>query len=238
MIRINLIAGPRNISTALMYSFAQRGDTAVIDEPFYAFYLHTTGISHPGRDEILASQPNNERNVSQSILDNQDKPVLFIKNMAHHVELIEQTFLEEVVNIFLIRNPAQILASYAQVIDDVNLRDIGIEYQFTLFHRLQAQGKRPIIIDAAFVLENPPSVLQQVCERIGIPFSTKMLRWLPGPKPYDGVWARHWYANVHKSTGFEKQPTSNRPLPQRLRKLNDVAQYYYQAIAPFSVRPE
>lgn len=234
---INLIAGPRNISTALMYSFAQRNDTIVMDEPFYAFYLHTTGIHHPGKDEILDSQSTDARHVAHSILENGTMPVVFVKNMAHHLELIDQSFLDKVTNVFLIRNPAQILASYVQVIEDISLRDIGIEYQFNLFHRLRAQGKDPIVLDSGHVLENPSSVLHQVCERIGIPFYDEMVHWPAGSKPYDGVWARYWYTNVHQSTGFAPQPTSDRPLPQHLHPLNEMAQYYYRAIAPFSVRP-
>ena len=237
MTRLNLIAGPRNISTALMYSFAQRTDTAVLDEPFYACYLHITGLNHPGKDEVLKSQSIYAEEVSKSVFANRSKPILFIKNMAHHLEVMEQSFLEKVTNIFLIRDPKQILASYAQVIETPNLRDIGIEYQFNLFHRLKAQGQDPIIMDSNLVLENPASVLKQVCDRIGISFSTDMLRWPAGPKPYDGIWAKHWYSNVHKSSGFEKQATSNRPLPAHLHRQNEIAQYYYTELVPFSVQP-
>jgi len=237
MIRINLISGPRNISTALMYSFAQRTDTTVLDEPYYAFYLHTSGIDHPGKEEILKSQPMEERKVSEAVFKAWNTPVLFIKNMAHHLELMDQSFVEKVANIFLIRNPKQILASYAQVIEAPTLRDIGIEYQFTLFNRLKEQGQQSLVMDSGLILENPESVLRQVCQRIGIHYTTDMLHWQAGPKPYDGIWAKHWYANVHKSTGFEKQPTSNRPLPAHLQALNEKAQSYYEALVPFSLQP-
>ena len=56
-IRIAMWSGPRNLSTAMMYAFAARGDCAVTDEPFYAAYLATTGFDHPMRAEVLASQP-------------------------------------------------------------------------------------------------------------------------------------------------------------------------------------
>ena len=39
-----------------MYSFAQRPDTKVIDEPFYGYYLAETGIDHPGKEDTMASQ--------------------------------------------------------------------------------------------------------------------------------------------------------------------------------------
>lgn len=237
MIRINLISGPRNISTALMYAFAQRMDTTVLDEPFYAFYLHQSGIDHPGKVDVLKSQPTDEAEVCGAIFKHRKRPILFIKNMAHHVALIDQTFLEKVTNIFLIRNPRQIISSYAQVIENPTLSDIGLEYQCSLFHRLKKQGQHPIVIDSGLLLENPESALNQVCRHTGIPFLSEMLHWQPGPKPYDGIWAKHWYANVHKSSGFEKQPTSNRPLPAHLHALSEKAMAYYDELLPFSIRP-
>lgn len=234
---LNLISGPRNISTALMYSFAQRTDTSVLDEPFYAFYLNKSGIHHPGKEEVIESQPVDEYAVCAMINKDMTKPVVFIKNMAHHLALMDQSFLESVINIFLIRSPKQILASYAEVIETPTLRDIGVEYQYMLFNSLKEKGQLPLVMDSGLLLQNPESVLQQACQRLGIPFMSTMLRWEPGPKPYDGVWAKYWYNNVHKSGGFEKQPTSNRPLPEHLKSLNEEASYYYDRLLPFSLQP-
>jgi len=237
MIRINLISGPRNISTALMYSFAQRPDTTVLDEPYYAFYLSRSGVHHPSKEDVLSSQSQDEAEVSEAVFGEWDRSVLFIKNMAHHLELMDQTFLENVINIFLIRNPEQIIASYAQVIETPTLRDIGLEYQHNLFMSLQKKGLNSIIMDSGLILQNPEAVLRQACNYIGISFDPAMLQWEAGPKSYDGVWAKHWYANVHKSTSFEKQPTTNRPMPPNLQTLNEEAQNYYRALLPFSLQP-
>jgi len=157
--------------------------------------------------------------------------------MAHHMALLDQSFVEDVTNIFLIRNPRQILASYSDVIDTPTLRDIGIEYQYDLFNRLLEQGRHPVVLDSGLLLQDPPAVLKQLCHRLDIQFYREMLHWNSGPKPYDGVWAPHWYANVHRSTALEPQGTSNRPLPTHLRSLNEQAQFYYQALAPFSLQP-
>jgi len=237
MVRINLVSGPRNISTALMYSFAQRDDTVVLDEPYYAFYLHKSGIEHPGKEEVLKSQPINEEEVSKKIFSSGSNEILFIKNMAHHLELMDQGFVERVTNVFLIRNPRQILASYSQVIEAPTLRDIGIEYQFILFERLKKMGKHPIVMDSGLILKDPESILKKLCASIEISFKKEMLHWSPGPKEYDGVWAKYWYSNVHKSQGFEIQPTSNRPLGAHLTALNDRAQYYYDQLLSFSLQP-
>ena len=237
MIRINLVSGPRNISTALMYSFAQRADTVVLDEPYYAFYLHKTGIEHPGKDEVLKSQSIDEEEVSRKIFGARSPEILFIKNMAHHLEVMDQGFTERVKNVFLIRNPTQILASYSQVISAPTLRDIGVEYQFVLFERLKKMGQTPVVMDSGLILKNPESVLKTLCSLVGIPFMKEMLHWNPGPKDYDGIWAKYWYSNVHKSSGFETQPTSNRSLGAHLNELNDRAQYYYKQLLSFSLQP-
>ena len=237
MIRINAISGPRNISTALMYAFAQRPDTTVLDEPFYACYLNKTGIIHPGREDVLKSQPTDEQQVLTDIFNARATSILFIKNMAHHMAVLDQSFVGRVTNLFLIRNPRQIIASYADVIQAPTLADIGIEYQYDLFNRLQEGGSHPVVVDSGVLLEDPPGVLKQLCRRLDIAFFGDMLHWNAGPKAYDGVWAPHWYANVHRSTGFDKQPTSNRTLPAHLEALNEQAQFYYHSIAPFSLQP-
>ena len=191
-----------------MYSFAQRPDTIVLDEPFYAVYLSRTLAEHPGKDEVLRAQSCDEKVVLSEIFCEQPKPVLFVKNMAHHIEVLDKAFLKKVINVFLIRNPVHIIASYAEVIREPVMRDIGIQYQHQLFAQLQDEGDVPVIIDSGRVLEDPPSVIAQLCARIGIDYTDAMLHWPAGPKPYDGVWAPYWYENVHRSTCFEKQPTS------------------------------
>lgn len=219
-----------------MYSFGQRSDTAALDEPFYAVYLSKSGAQHPGRDEVLKDQSSDEKVVRQSILSVKDKPVVFVKNMAHHMEVMQEPFFDKSVNIFLIRNPKQIIASYAQVIQQPVMRDIGIEYQYSLFEKLQKQGEPLIVLDSGLLVQNPESVIRQLCDRCEIPFESSMLHWQKGPKPYDGVWAKHWYANVHQSSGFEKQNTSERPLPEHLTSLYEQSRVYYEKLLPFSLK--
>jgi hypothetical protein len=237
MIIINLISSPRNISTALMYSFAQRSDTKVYDEPFYAYYLITSGADHPGKADVIRSQPNKQEDVMKQIIESNDRPVVFIKNMSHHLEVMDQSFSDDVINVFFIRNPRQIIASYAKVIEKPVMRDIGMEYQYNLYQRLIKNGKQPVVLDSGYLLDSPESVLLKLCERIGIPFQRSMLQWPAGPKPYDGVWAPHWYENVHQSTGFVKQKTSSQPLPEHLEELYQRANHLYEKLLPFSLKP-
>ena len=234
---LNLISGPRNISTALRYSFAQRPDTRVIDEPFYAAYLNKTGVDHPGKEEVLAAQSIKEEVVSEQILALSRLSVVFIKNMAHHLEVLEKGLPFETTDIFLIRNPYQIIASYAQVIEKPTMRDIGLKFQFELFAQQLASGNPAAVVDSNVLLEAPDLVLGKLCHHIGLPFNPNMLSWKPGPKPYDGVWAKYWYTNVHNSDSFRKQETSTRALPTNLIELYEEARAYYEKLLPYVIRP-
>lgn len=219
-----------------MYSFAQRPDTQVVDEPFYALYLARTGAAHPGREDVLRHQLTDEEAVKKQIAGLRNKPVVFIKNMAHHMEVLREPLMKEALNVLLIRNPAQILASYAEVMESPVMRDIGIEYQYQLFGKLKESNGDPIVVDAGALLKNPRGVLEKLCHRCAIAFFPSMLSWAPGPKPYDGIWAKYWYKNVHQSVGFAEQKTSHRALPAHLRHLFTTANDYYEKLLPFSIK--
>lgn len=228
---IHLISGPRNISTALMYSFAQRRDTKVVDEPFYGYYLHTTNADHPGKEEVMNSLPIDANEVIENLISyDQRKSIVFIKNMAHHLEGVDLKFLCRMVNVILIRDPKQILSSYHAVRKNPTLDDIGLEKQFEVYNFLVKRNLNPFVINSNEVLKNPKQALFHLCERIQIPFDENMLQWSAGPIAEDGVWAKYWYGNVHKSTGFEKQETSTRALPDSLLQTYQDALPYYEAL--------
>lgn len=235
--RICLWSSPRNISTAMMYSFAQRPDTIVFDEPLYAHYLKTTGVEHPGNAEILQSQEQDGNKVVQKIiLGKYDKPVVFFKQMTHHLVQLNEDFLNDVLNIIFIRDPKQIISSYAEVRPNVTMQDIGIKKQLDLFNILIAQKSFAVVLDSNEILKSQSKVLSELCERLDIPFYNEMLSWPAGPKKEDGVWAKHWYQNVHTSTGFAKQKTSNRPLPAYLEQLYNESKIYYDKLFIHSIK--
>jgi hypothetical protein len=233
---INLISGPRNISTALMYSFAQRSDVTVLDEPFYAVYLSRSKADHPGRDLVLKSQSSSEQEVRSMIEALCQHSTVFVKNMAHHMEVLSSPWITGAVNIFLIRDPKQIIASYAEVIETPVMRDIGIEYQHQLFESLIGSQQEFAVVDSGLLLQDPAKVLEKLCNRCAIGFNSNMLSWPTGPKSYDGVWAPFWYENVHRSSGFQKQKTSSRELPKHLEGLYTQAKRYYEKLLPFSLK--
>lgn len=220
-----------------MYSFAQRDDTIVIDEPLYGHYLRVTGADHPGKEEILSHMECDGRKViSDVMLSEYDREVVFMKHMTHHLVDIETDFMKEMINIFLIRNPKQLISSFHQIIDKVTMRDIGVKKQHELFNELLAQGDEPLVIDSGEILKSPAKALAQLCELTGIEFKDSMLSWKPGPRPEDGIWAKHWYANVHSSSGFELQKTSSRELPEHLTELHEECMQYYEKLFKHSIK--
>jgi hypothetical protein len=218
--RIFLWSGPRNISTALMYSFAQRDDTRVVDEPLYAHYLSVTGALHPGRDDVLANQNNDGDAVLRQLLsDPLDKPILFAKQMAHHLVGIEPGRLDAARNILLIRDPREMLPSLAEVLGSVRLEDTGLTKQVELVRYLEKNAHDPFCIDSRELLVDPERILRKICQRLDLSFDEKMLTWSPGPRPEDGVWAPHWYSGVHRSSGFQRWKPSARIVPAALETL-------------------
>lgn len=227
-LRIHLCSGPRNVSTALMYSFAQRPDTHVIDEPLYAHYLRSTGASHPGRDEILATMEHSgEKVVLETLLGPCDHPILFVKNMGHHLIDLNWRFLDQMTTVILIRDPEQMLPSLINQVPQPKLADTALAMQRKVFDYLTRRGKSPCVLDAREVLTNPEKILRNLCAELGISFDPVMLHWEAKPIPEDGVWAPHWYHVLHKSTGFAPYTHKSAPFPDFLRPLlNECIPYY------------
>lgn len=231
VLRINLWSGPRNVSTALMYAFAQRRDTRVVDEPLYAHYLRVTGVWHPGRDEVLAAMDaDGPRIVRDVLLGPCDRPVIFFKQMAHHLVEIDRGFLLRMRNVLLTRDPREMLTSLAKSLPSPTLRDTGLATQAQLLDELRAAGQDVPVLDARALLLDPRGVLQRLCARLAISFDEAMLHWRAGPRPEDGVWAKHWYASVHRSTGFEPYRPKSEPVPAALRPLLDECLPFYERL--------
>ena len=231
-IRINSWSGPRNLSTALMRSFAQRADTRAVDEPLYGHYLLTTGAPHPGRDELIQELETDPGKVTaELILGPCDKSVLFMKQMVHHLTAdLDLGFLDKCVNVLLIRDPAEVIASLVNQLPEPTMRDVGLERQSQLLRELRELGQEPPVIDARELLMNPQYVLQQLCDRVGVDWDPAMLSWPAGRQPEDGPWARYWYDNVERSTGFAPYEPRSREVPETARDLLERCRVFYDEL--------
>ena len=237
-LRIAMWSGPRNISTAMMRSFGHRADCAVVDEPFYAAYLAGTGLDHPMREDVLASQPQDWRVVAERLVSDEPAPVFYQKQMAHH--MLPGFGLEWTAacrNAFLIRDPAGVLASYARKRAAVTLEDIGVVRQRELFEReADRLGHSPPVVEGADVLADPAGVLGALCAALDIPYTDDMLSWPAGRRDSDGVWAPAWYEAVERSTGFEAPERAPQPpLTDDLKRIADQARPHYEALARYRV---
>jgi hypothetical protein len=239
--RIAMWSGPRNISTAMMRAWENRGDTAVWDEPLYAFYLHRTGIDHPGADEVIAAGDTDWRRVVAAVTGPVPggEPIYFQKHMTHHMlDEVERGWLGCVHNCFLIRDPREVIASYARTRPAVTVSDVGVLQQAALFARAERlAGTPPLVLDSRDVLEDPRAMLTALCAALDVPFSERMLSWPAGPRVSDGVWARYWYDAVQASTGFSPYVNKVHTLPAALAPLAEECLPHYRTLYERRLRP-
>ena len=203
--RLAVWSGPRTISTALMRSWENRPDTLVIDEPLYAHYLHATGLDHPGRAEVIGAGETDWRNVVATLRGPvpDGTRVFYQKHMAHHLlPGIDRSWVADLTNVLLIRDPREVVASYVRSRAAVTADDLGLPQLIQLYDELAATGRPPPVIDARDFLLDPESYLRAMCRRVGLAFTSRMLAWPPGRRDSDGVWGRYWYDAVWRSTGF------------------------------------
>lgn len=241
-VRIAMWSGPRNISTAMMRAFENRPDTAVSDEPFYAAYLAGTGLDHPMREAVLASQPTDWREVAEAMRGEAPggSAVWYQKHMCHH--MLPGFGLEWMAacrHAFLIRPPEQVLASYTAKRAEVTLEDIGVVRQAELFDRVADDlGQAPPVIEGAAVLADPRGTLSALCAALGIPFDEAMLSWPAGRRGSDGVWAPAWYDAVERSTGFAppSQPARFDNLADPLKPIAEAARPYYERLSRHALK--
>lgn len=233
-------SGPRNISTALMRAWENRPDTAVWDEPFYAHYLLRTGVRHPGRDDVIAACETDPAAVVRKILgpvpDGAD--IHYQKHMAHHMlPGMDLDWVDQVENAFLIRDPADVVRSLARNVPDPDLEQTGLSQQVELFERVRARtGHDPPVVDARDVLDEPEGTLRSLCEALGVPFTPRMLAWPPGRRATDGVWAKHWYDRVERSTGFQPYEPKTEPVPEEHRHVLEECLPLYRELRRHRLR--
>ncbi|KAJ7549858.1 hypothetical protein O6H91_07G072300 [Diphasiastrum complanatum] len=236
---INLWSGPRSLSTSLMYSFAQRDDTEVVDEPLYAHFLQTTGAERPYREELLLKMESDGNKVVQNILHApSSKKYRFCKQMAkHRTPGLSNEIITEGKHIILIRDPLEFLPSFDDVLP-ASLQELELSHLVNIYSELHNLGRPPPVVDAAALRRNPEGMLRSLCSELGIPYQASMLRWKAGPRPEDGIWASWWYSVVHKTTGFSPLPPyPSKPFPFRLYELLEECRPFYNMLKRHALKP-
>ena len=223
-IRIAMWSGPRNISTAIMRSWGNRPDTAVVDEPLYAYYLKRTGKDHPLAAGVIAQGETDWRKVVGRLTKDpiaSGKRIFFQKHMTHHLlPEIDRAWIVDLTNCFLIRDPREVILSYIKKNPDPSLEDLGFIQQCEIFDFVREQtDSTPPVVDADDILKNPESMLRLLGDAIGVEFDKAMLSWPPGLRDTDGIWATHWYDAVTKSTSFQPYKPREGKIPNSLQEI-------------------
>lgn len=233
--KIAMWSGPRNLSTAMMYAFAARGDCAVWDEPFYAAYLRASGSAHPMAEAVMAAHETDPARVAAACAapSPEGHAHFYMKHMPHHMlPAFPLDWAEGCVHAHLIRHPARVLASYAAKHEDVTFEEIGFAQQEDFHHRFPGP-----VIDSADIRRAPAAMLQRLCAEIGLPYTDRMLSWPVGAKPFDGAWGPHWYNAVHRSDGFAEAEGPLPPVAPEHAALHARALPIYEALAARAIRP-
>ena len=232
--RIAMWSGPRTVSTALMRAWENRPDTAVTDEPLYAFYLFRTALPHPARDTIIASQPTDWRVVLAQQVGGplpDGVSIGYAKHMTHHLlPEVDRSALAPLRHAHLIRDPRELLASYARVRAEPTLEDLGLREQAEIFEAFGGP-----VVDSRDLLADPEGMLRALCRALDVPFDDRMLSWPAGPRDSDGVWAPYWYDSVHASTGFAPYRPPADPLPARLEPLAERCLPYFSRLHEYRI---
>lgn len=235
---IALWSCPRNVSTAFMYSWAQRKDTSIFDEPLYAYFLKQTGADRPDREASLTQMDSNAASVIKNVFQSPSAtPITFTKNISNQILDLDWSFIENLFNIIFIRHPAEILNSYTKVIAQPTLLDIALKMQVELYEYLNNTNSKSIIIDHSTLLSNPRTCIQEICRFCEIDFDEAMLSWPAGPRIEDGPWAKFWYANVHRSTGFKSYiKWDNHEVKGTLESVYQEALVHYNYLSQKSLK--
>ena len=238
--RIAMWSGPRNISTALMYSFENRFDCHATDEPLYASFLLNSRTPHPGAEEVIEKYETDLGKLITTLTGPipDEKQIWYQKHMCHHIpEDSDISWIDDFKNCFLIRNPRDVLLSLSKVTDCIDLLSTGLPQQLTIFrHVINSSGEIPPVIDSEDVLEDPESILSALCESIGIPFSQRMLSWDPGPRSCDGLWGKYWYDSVWKSSGFSPPSPKAGELSEHLYSVLEESTMIYEELREMRIR--
>ena len=227
---VSLWSGPRNRSTALMYSVAQREGVQVVDEPLFGHYLALTGARRPSRDEVLAVQETDPAALLPVLQPRTEDR--FLKHMACHLRGWAPEVFADHVHVLLIRDPAAVVASYRKGVLRPTLEDLGCAWQAHWWRVCRSAGWPVHVLDSDRLVEAPEEGLKALCRACGWEWDERMLRWEPGPRPEDGVWAKRWYGGVHASSGWaaNRAPQPAVELSETERALVRACREHHDAL--------
>ena len=220
-----------------MRSWENRSDTVVVDEPFYAHFLQSTGIDHPMADEVIAAGNTDFKDIIEALRRPPASGIFYQKHITTHwMDYFPIDWLADIKHVFLIREPSRVVASYAVKRQELTAFDLGYAQQAMLFDVIRQQkGTPPPVIDSGRFLIDPEAQLRALCDQLNIAFDDGMLQWPAGKRDSDGLWESHWYDAVIRSTGFG--PVNKMPLTlsSGQQQIVDSCEPHYQKMSEYTL---
>lgn len=231
-----LWSAPRSRSTAFARMMAERGDRTVVHEPFSQvvdFGEATVGNRVArGEREVLAAL----RGIAA------EQPVFFKDTTDFHYPalLADESFLETATHTFIIRDPAQAIASHHALNPSLGRDEIGFARLYEIFAAVQAAtGSTPVVIESDDLLDRPAETVRAYCSAVGIPYLPGALSWEPGMRPEWQATSR-WHASTSQTAGFRRggrDAAKAVALDPVLRSYCDYHRPYYEKLRAVALRP-
>ena len=161
---------------------------------------------------------------------------MYQKHMTQHmIDAFPRVWMKTVTNVFLLRHPARVISSFSKKYENPTLHDIGFQKQIELFRFLHDAGHSPVMVDSYDIIRFPEKTLKKLCSHLSLDFDPVMLSWDIGGSRYDGVWAKHWYGAVHRSSGFSEPEGTLPDLPNKFQSLEKRALSDYEEMIEYCI---
>ena len=221
---------PRSVSTSFERMMTARGDHTVFDEPFSrAYYFGPDRRSSRFSDTLPESS-------ADDVLETLEKAPLerpvFVKDMAYQAAtVLNADLLKRFDNCFLVRHPAATLRSLARTGRTSPTRSrVGPPRRGSAHRRVTraaAHGPR-----REGPVRNPPTVVAEWCDRMGLPYDVESLTGSRGCGPTGSCGVsgtrRPRAPPVSASCATASPPTSDEP---RLHEAYQAALSVYGRLA-------
>ncbi|MFH8842323.1 sulfotransferase family protein [Streptomyces sp. NPDC017868] len=231
-----LWSAPRCRSTAFARMMAERDDHAVVHEPLSL-------VVDFGEVQVGDRIAHNEQDVLAALRAIAvEKPVFFKDTTDFHYPalLADEEFLAAATHTFIIRHPAEAIASHHKLNPDLGRDEIGFERLYEIFTAVQAAtGTTPVVIDSDDLLDRPAETVRAYCEAVGIPFVPEALSWQPGMR---SEWqsTSKWHQSTSQTAGFARSSGAAVETVAADPKLSAYLDYhmpYYEKLRAAALRP-
>lgn len=234
---LGLWSPPRSRSTVFLRMMIERGDFFVAHEPF-------SNLAAVGYFDIAENRATSYDDVITLLHRMSESGPVFFKDTTEYrypQVLDDPRILNGAVNTFIIRDPAEAIASHYAINPDMTLAEVGYENLFEIFSAVQrATVTAPVVVDAADLIASPAATVRAYCAGVGIPFRSEALSWESGER---GEWARtaRWHDDVNASTKVEQRSRQYLARVDNDEKLADMYRYhvsFYDKIRKHRIIPD